>query len=419
MIGKGYEQGLMSLDEAGGIAEDAIDGWGAAGRSVLVVIPDNTRSMPLPWFFERFCRLLLPRVKKLDFLVALGTHSPLSGESLQKLVGISAQDREKKYAQVGIYNHLWDRPDTFAKAGTISAAEVESLSGGLMSMEVPVTINKMVSDYDKLIILGPVFPHEVVGFSGGHKYYFPGIAGRDIIDITHWLGATITSMEIIGNRDTPVRSVIEKAAGIMGLSTLCFCPVVKGEQDLAGLFAGEPYEAWAAAADLSSRVHIVYAEKPYRQVLSVMPEMYEDIWTGAKGMYKLEPVIADSGEVIIYAPHITEVSYVHGKDIDKVGYHVRDYFLKQWDEFKHHSWCVLAHSTHLKGAGTYQDGVEHPRIKVSLATGIPPSRCEKINLDYRDPKSINPEEWKGKEDQGVLVVPRAGEMLHRLKPETS
>lgn len=419
MIGTGYEDRLMPLSEAGAILEEALCKEDFDDKSVLIIVPDNTRSGPLPWFFERFCELLLPRVKRLDFLVALGTHAPLSEESLMKLMGISPAERAGKYADVGIYNHLWENPETFRKAGTISAGEIEAISGGLMSMKVPVTVNKMVFDYDRRIIMGPVFPHEVVGFSGGHKYYFPGIAGRDIIDFTHWLGATITSMEIIGRKDTPVRKVIEKAAGIMGLSTLCICPVVKGEEDLAGVFAGGPYEAWEAAADLSARVHILYVDKPYKQVLSVMPEMYEDIWTGAKGMYKLEPVIADGGEVIIYAPHITEVSYVHGENIDKAGYHVRDYFLKQWDKFKNHSWCVLAHSTHLRGTGTFENGVENPRIKVTLATGIPQERCEKINLYYRDPASINLEEWKNKENQGVLLVPRAGEMLYRLKSANS
>ena len=145
-----------------------------------------------------------------------------------------------------------------------------------------------------------------------------------------------------------------------------------------------------------------------------MPEMYDDLWTGAKGMYKTEPAIADGGEVVIYAPHITEVSYAHGKVIDEIGYHVREYFTAQWDTFKHYPWGVLAHSTHLRGAGTYTDGVETARINVTLATGIGPERCEKIGLGYLDPATVNVDDWRGREDDGVLLVPRAGEMLYRL-----
>jgi nickel-dependent lactate racemase len=152
-------------------------------------------------------------------------------------------------------------------------------------------------------------------------------------------------------------------------------------------------------------------------VLSVMPAMYEDLWTAAKGMYKMEPAVADGGEVIIYAPHIDEVSYSHGDLIDEIGYHCRDYFLKQWRRFCGYPGGVLAHSTHVKGLGTYdaQTGVETPRITVTLATGIPRERCRRINLGYRDPATIDLAEWEGREAEGILVVPRAGEMLYRLR----
>jgi nickel-dependent lactate racemase len=145
-----------------------------------------------------------------------------------------------------------------------------------------------------------------------------------------------------------------------------------------------------------------------------MPEMYDDLWTAAKGMYKLEPAIADGGEVIIYAPHITAISYTHGRIIDQIGYHVRDYFLKQWERFKDYPWGVLAHSTHLRGNGTFEKGVEKPRIQVTLSTGIPEERCRRVNLGYLDPAVVDIAEWEGREDEGILVVPKAGEMLYRI-----
>jgi nickel-dependent lactate racemase len=150
-----------------------------------------------------------------------------------------------------------------------------------------------------------------------------------------------------------------------------------------------------------------------------MPEMYDDLWTAAKGMYKMEPAIADGGEVVIYAPHIAEISYTHGHVIDEVGYHVRDYFAKQWDRFKDYPWGVLAHSTHLRGIGTYdtRTGVERPRIRVTLATGIPPERCERVKLGYLDPATIDLAAWEGRQDEGILVVPKAGEMLYRIKSQ--
>ncbi|MBP7688472.1 MAG: DUF2088 domain-containing protein, partial [Thermoflexales bacterium] len=310
-------------------------------------------------------------------------------------------------------NHAWQDPAVLVTIGTIPASEVEQISNGLLSQDVPVRLNKLILDYDELLICGPVFPHEVVGFSGGNKYFFPGIAGADIIDFTHWLGALITSYDIIGTADTPVRRVIDRAASFIPRARHALCSVITHE-GVEGVFFGTPEAAWRQAADLSAQVHVRYVERPYRQVLSVMPTMYDEIWVGAKGMYKLEPVVADGGELIIYAPHIKEISVVHGAVIKQIGYHVRDYFVKQWDKYKHLPWGVLAHSTHLRGIGTYIDGVEHPRIQVTLATGISREECEQVNLGYRDPASIHPDEWAARNDPDLLVVPRAGEYLYRL-----
>jgi hypothetical protein len=142
--------------------------------------------------------------------------------------------------------------------------------------------------------------------------------------------------------------------------------------------------------------------------------MYEDIWTAGKCMYKLEPVVADGGTLIIYAPHIDEVSYTHGRVLDEVGYHVRDYFVSQWDRFQRYPWGVLAHSTHVKGIGTCENGRESPRVNVVLATRIPEERCRRINLGYMDPDTIDPADYANREAEGILYVPKAGETLFRL-----
>jgi nickel-dependent lactate racemase len=193
--------------------------------------------------------------------------------------------------------------------------------------------------------------------------------------------------------------------------------LVVTHEGLAGLFFGSPQETWEAASALSAKKHVIYVQKPFWRVLSVMPQLYDDLWTGGKGMYKVEPAVAEGGEVVIFAPHINEVSYTHGKLIDEIGYHCRDYFLAQWDKFKGYPGGVLAHSTHVKGLGQYDKstGKETPRIQVTLATGIPPERCRRINLGYLDPTTVRRQEWEGREDEGILLVPRAGEMLYRVR----
>jgi nickel-dependent lactate racemase len=383
------------------------------GKRVLVIIPDGTRSAPVPLLFSLLNDLIGARARQLDFLIALGTHPSMPEAAVDRLLGISAAERAAKYPGVHIFNHHWDDPTSLTTLGTLSASEMDTLTNGLLPVEVPIRLNRLLLDYDQLLICGPVFPHEVVGFSGGAKYLFPGVAGPEVINTTHWLGALVTSMHTIGVKNTPVRRVIHRAAAFVDRPLLCLAMAMKGH-DLHGIFIGTHEQAWEAAADLSAQLNIVHMSQSFQQVLSMPALLYDEIWTAAKAMYKTEPVIADDGEVIIYAPHITEISRTHGTLIRQVGYHVRDYFTEQWDRFRDIPWAVLAHSTHVRGIGTFEDGIERPRIRVTLATGIPAEVCKQINLGYRDPASIDPARWADREAEGLLLVRDAGEYLYRL-----
>ena len=361
----------------------------------------------------------------------------MSEEKVNSHLGLTEAERSGKFRNVGIFQHRWSHSEELRQIGVITAKRIAEISAGLLREDIPVTINKKVFDYQELVLVGPVFPHEVVGFSGGYKYLFPGIAGPQFLHKFHWLGALITNPKINGTKDTAVRRALNEAASFLDISVTNICYVVK-EKKAYGLYVGGQ-EAWSAAADLSGLLNIRYVEKSFHTVLSMAPEMYEDIWTAGKCMYKLEPVVADSGTLIIYAPHITEVSYTHGDDIKKVGYHTRDFFLKQWAEFKDISGAILAHSTHVKGIGTYTllppggdgcpfqssgkgvqevGGRENPRVNVVLATGIPEEECRRINLGYLDFRKLKVEDYTGKEDQGILKVENAGEVLFRLSDGT-
>jgi nickel-dependent lactate racemase len=385
-----------------------------SGKRVLLIVPDSTRTAPVGLLFRVIHDLIGSETRSFDVLIALGTHPPMSEEAICRRLEISAEERSAKYNRVRLLNHAWNEPGALASLGTIPAHEIGALSGGLFQMDVEVTINRAIFDYDQLIIVGPVFPHEVVGFSGGNKYLFPGIGGAALLNFFHWLGAVITNPRIIGNKDTPVRRVVDRAAAMVSVPKTAFCMVVHEEQ-LAGLFAGTPEAAWSEAVDLSSQLHVVYKKRPFHTVLSCAPPMYDEIWVGGKCMYKLEPVVADGGELIIYAPHIREISRMHGDRIRRIGYHTCDYFRAQWERFRDEPWGILAHSTHVRGIGSYESGIEKPRIRVTLATQIPEAVCDAINLGYRNPHSIDVASYQGREDEGILYVPRAGEMLYRLK----
>jgi nickel-dependent lactate racemase len=416
-VGNGLVSGVFSSEELGRLVREGLSHLPVNGRRVLVIIPDGTRSMPMPRMFELLDAELGPRVAALDFLVALGTHSPMTDAQLSRHVGRPVANGRAGTRR--IFNHRWDDPSTFAELGTIPAREISDLTGGRLHEDVHVALNRLVVEYDHVLICGPVFPHEVVGFSGGTKYLFPGIAAPGIIHFTHWLGALITSYEVIGTADTPVRAVINRAASLLD-TPLSLLALVVVHDGVAGLFCGDVQDAWRRAADLSAQRHVIWVDEPFDQVLAVMPAMYDDLWTAAKGAYKTEPAVADGGEVIIYAPHVTEVSRVHGTLIEEIGYHCRDFFLAQWERYRRYPGGILAHSTHVKGLGTYDPdrGVETPRIRVTLATGIAADRAARINLGYRDPASVDPATWPS--NSRTLVVPRAGEMLYRVgRPATT
>jgi len=384
-------------------------------KRILLIVPDHTRTAPVGLMFKAIHTQLGSVVKNMDVLVALGTHPPMTEEAICRRLEISPEKRRTTYAGVQLFNHEWDNPAALREVGIIPAKDIDALTGGLFSMDVSVEINKLIFDYDRVIIVGPVFPHEVVGFSGGNKYLFPGVGGPKILNFFHWLGAVCTNPMIIGNKWTPVRKVVDRAAALVDVDKRCFAMVVAPDKSLAGLAFGTPESAWDAASELSREIHITRVPRPFQTVLSCAPPMYDDLWVAGKCMYKLEPVVADGGELIIYAPHVNKISVTHGRLIEEVGYHCRDYFLKQWDKFKRYPWGVLAHSTHVHGIGTFENGVEKGRIQVTLATGIPEATCRKINLDYRDPSTIRIEDFQNREADGILYVPKAGEMLYQLE----
>lgn len=387
------------------------------GKSVALVLPDGTRSVPMGRLLPAVHRALQGRATSVTALIALGTHAAMDEEAQARMFGFEPGRSQETYPGWEFRNHeWWDEENCFADLGTISAEEVTEYSGGrLHDVPMRVLVNKVVVEADVSLVVGPVLPHEVVGISGGNKYFFPGLSGHDVIDLSHWVGALISSYEMIGTRGiTPVRALINAATERIPGPKYCVAVVTEaGTDELHSISVGTTEAAWAAAADIAAASHITYLKEPVTRMVAVLPRMYEDMWTGMKGFYKAEPCIADGGEVIIYAPHITSVSDMH-PNIENIGYHNRDYYVGQWEKFKDEPWGELAHSTHGRGMGTWSptEG-ERNRVTVTLCTGIPCETVEKINLTYLDPAEFDLQAYR--DDPGTMVIDDAGEVLFRLE----
>jgi nickel-dependent lactate racemase len=417
VAGKGSTGKFLNRNEVREIMTEGIPPELYRGKRVLVLTPDGTRTAPLPMMVRELYALMGGLAERLDFMVALGTHRPLSDGEILDLYGITEEERGSIFRDTAFLNHRWDMPGTLQKIGRFSASEIEELTGGLLREAVDVDINRRIFDYDLLIIFGPVFPHEVAGFSGGNKYLFPGISGGDFLHFFHWLGAVITCWNIIGIKHNPVRTLIETAASLVPVQRCCAAMVVDKGNGLHGLWVGNPEDAWSEAADLSAKVHIVRKEKPFHTVLGRSALLYDELWTAGKVMYKLEPVVEEGGRIIIYGTHVRALSHTWGAQIERIGYHVRDYFLSRMDQFREVPRGVLAHSTHVRGLGSFENGIERPRIEVILATSIAAELCRRVNLGYMNPDEIDIDSYRNREGEGILFVDDAVEVLHRLVSE--
>lgn len=386
------------------------------GARVLAVIPDRTRDDNTDLLFPMVSQELAARgASQFDALVAQGTHPPMTDGEKRTKIGAGLADMP---LLGGVFDHHWDRPSELITLGTLSRNEVASLSGGLMDQDVPVQLNARLAPgmYDYVFVLGATVPHEVAGFAGGAKYFFPGVAGPELTHVTHWLGALATIERVIGRVDTPTRRVIEAAADRVTTPVIAFTSVStrRGSGLLThALFTGTLRETVRQAAAVSSQVHVRYTGRRYRRVIALLDEHYDELWVGGKASYKLGAIIEDGGELVIYAPHLKGISTTHGRMIEKYGYApletVRE-MVEGSDELRANL-CVAAHLAHVSyGSRIDPDGKIAPRYRITLASGISEEVCARVRLGYQTIASIDLE--SAQQDADSLVVEHAGRDLY-------
>jgi nickel-dependent lactate racemase len=387
-----------------------------SGARVLAVIPDKTRDDNTDLLFPMISEELAGRrASAFDALVAQGTHPPMS----------DAEKRAKIGAGTGpmplfgtVYDHHWDHASELLTLGTLSRAEISTLTGGLMAEDVPVQLNARLAPgrYDLVLVLGAVVPHEVAGFAGGAKYFFPGVAGPELTHLTHWLGALATIERVIGRVETPTRHVIEAAADKITTPVIGFTSVsTRTDEGLRthAVFTGGLRETVRQAAEVSARVHVRRTGRQYRRVVALLDEHYDEMWVGGKASYKLGAIVENGGELLIYAPHLKGISTTHGRLIEKYGYapleQVRE-MVEGSDELRANL-CVAAHLAHVAYAGRLgPDGRVQPRYRITLASAIPEQTCRQVNLGYAPYTSIDID--AARRDPDTLVVEHAGRDLY-------
>lgn len=390
---------------------------------VLAVIPDKTRDDNTDILFPIVSQELAALgASRFDALVAQGTHAPMTDAEKRLKIGAGAAD----LPLVGeLYDHHWDRASELMTLGTLTSSEVSSLSGGIMDREVPVQLNARLApgNYDYVFVLGATVPHEVAGFAGGAKYFFPGVAGPELTHLTHWLGALATIEHVIGRIETPTRRVIEAAADRVPAPVIAFTSVstrTNAGLRTHGLFAGDCRETVRSAAAISSQVHVRYTGRRYPRVVALLDEHYDELWVGGKASYKLGGIIEDGGELVIYAPHLTGISTTHGRLIEKYGYapleQVRE-MVEDSDELKANL-AVAAHLAHVSYAGRVTaEGRVEPRYRITLASAVSEEVCRRVRLAFTRCDAVDIE--AARRDPDTLVVEHAGRDLYLVAPERS
>lgn len=420
LAGKGHPEYDLSPAELRKILLEALSTL-AAGSSVLAIVADKTRDDNTDVLFPLAAQILQERkIRKLDALIAQGTHAPMSERD--KLSKIGGLGKAEIPGLGSIFDHDWADPEKLVTIGVLDASRVKEITGGLIERAIDLKVNRLLAPglYDTILIFGTTAPHEVAGFSGGAKYFFPGVAGPELTHATHWLGALASIEKVIGRVETPTRHLFEAAADCVPAQVISLSSVVTrdhGRLRTHALFCGDFRLAVRQAAEVSRHVHIKYTGRKYRRVIALLDEHLEDLWVGGKASYRLGPVIKEGGELIIYAPHLTSLSDVHGELIKRYGYAPLESIRELVAESKElqDNLCVAAHLAHVSFAGRrLADGTIVPRYSITLASAVDEDTCRQVNLGYMDPRSFRREDYLG--DADTLIVEQAGRDLYLVQP---
>tara|TARA_B100001123_G_scaffold177083_1_gene203037 strand:- start:107 stop:1408 length:1302 start_codon:yes stop_codon:yes gene_type:complete len=353
-------------------------------EKILVLPPDITR---LPSNAGKLTQILYQNwyqrsrssERRFDILPAIGTHSPMTPGQIEKMFG--------SMEEATFYDHDWR--NGLQRMGQVPAKVVHELSKGKLQYDILVEINQRIvqGDYDLVLSIGQVVPHEVVGMANGFKNVLVGTGGSEMINKSHFMGAVNGIEQMLGRTDTSVRNMFNyahqnylKQIGIVYLMTV-MGPNSSGETVMRGLYAGNDQEAFEEAANLSRQINFNLLDKPLeRAVVYLDPIEFKSTWLGNKAIYRTRMAMADKGELIIIAPGLKEF----GEDIEidrlirKYGYLGTETTLDQVkrNEELQNNLSAAAHLIH---------GTSESRFTITYATQhLSRSEIESVGYQWAD-----------------------------------
>ena len=308
--------GLISAEERNSVLDRQVDDILASGaRRVLLLPPDITRMNSDAGPITAYLHAKLTPAVQVDIMPTLGTHMPMTDSELRAMFGDTIPLSAFKI-------HDW-RHDIECK-GEVPGELMAEWSEGKLDFSVKVEVNKILSSgYDRIVSIGQVVPHEVVGLANYTKNICVGAGGYDIINKSHFLGAVHGMERIMGQIDTPVRRLFNYAVSeFLGDLPIIYILTVMAKDDssgvfgMKGLFIGEGYDVFENAAILSQQVNIIQLDQPLRKVVVYLdPEEFKTTWLGNKAVYRTRMAMADGGELIVLAPGLKQFGEDPGVDI--------------------------------------------------------------------------------------------------------
>ncbi len=285
-------------------------------RRVLLLPPDHTRLNSNAGELTRLLHRMLTPGVEVDIMPALGTHSPMTEAQLRMMFG-------KRIPPDCFKVHDWR--NGLKHVGDVSGTLLRDWSGGLVDYDVRTEVDqRLFADYDLILSIGQIVPHEVVGIANYTKNVVVGAGGSDMINKSHFLGAAYGMERIMGRIENPVRRLFNYGAEsflrdlpIVYVLTVMEKDKARDGMIMRGLYVGDDMETFTLGARLSQKVNFDLLDQPLPKVVVYLdPHEFKSTWLGNKAVYRTRMAMADSGDLIILAPGLKE--FGEDREIDRL-----------------------------------------------------------------------------------------------------